>query len=241
MQVIARFVAALFILLAGAAVPLQAATTAPPPAKVADIPASVASEAKGSLPVGFRSWKGDLDRMIKRRLIRALVPSSKTFYYVQNGRPSGISYDVLTAFERDLNQQLKTKALKVRVVFLPTPRDEIIDALLAGKGDVVFADMTITPERRERVDFSDPMYTGIQEIVVTAPGRPQVTAIEQLSGQQIFVRPTTSYHQHLATLNARLETEGKAPVVIRDAPEELEAEDVLEMVNAGLVPHTVVD
>jgi len=237
MQVFARFLAAAFIF--GAAAPVQATT--PTAAQAADAPASAASAPHGSLPVGFRAWKGDLDGMLERRLIRALVPSSKTFYYVQSGRPSGFSYDVFTAFERDLNQQLKTKALKVRVVFVPTPRDELIDALVAGKGDVVFADLTVTPERRERVDFSDPMYTGIQEIVVTAPGLPQVTEIEQLSGQEVFVRPTSSYHEHLVALNARLEAEGKAPVVIRAAPEELEAEDILEMVNAGLVAHTIVD
>ncbi|MCB2019867.1 MAG: transporter substrate-binding domain-containing protein [Burkholderiaceae bacterium] len=179
--------------------------------------------------------------MVERRLIRALVPSSKTFYYVEKGRPSGVSYDVFTAFEQDVNKSIKSKALKVRVVFLPTPRDEIIDALVAGNGDVVFADMTITPARRERVDFSDPMYTDIHEVVVTAPGLPPVTAIEQLSGQEVFVRPSTSYHEHLVALNARFKSEGKKPVVIRDAPEELESEDILEMVNAGLVPHTVVD
>ncbi len=179
--------------------------------------------------------------MVERRLIRALVPSSKTFYYVEKGRPSGMSYDVFTAFEQEVNKTIKSKALKVRVVFLPTPRDEIIDALVAGEGDVFFADMSITPERRERVDFSDPMYTDIREVVVTAPGLPQVTSVEQLSGQEVFVRPGTSYHEHLIALNARFKSEGKKPVVIHDAPEELESEDILEMVNASLVPHTIVN
>lgn len=217
------------------------ARSAPPPApQTVEAPASPASDV--SLPVGFRPWKGDFDAMVKRRLIRALVPSSKTFYYIEKGRPSGISYDVFTAFEHQVNRQVKPKkGLKVRVVFVPTPRDEIIDALVAGKGDVVFADMTITPERGKRVDFSDPMYTDIQEIVVTAPGLPQVTALEQLSGQDVFVRPTSSYHEHLVALNERFKAEGKAPVAIRAAPEEFEAEDILEMVNAGLVKHTVVD
>lgn len=241
MSVLARTLVAWISLWVAGLLPAHGAASAPSAAVAASAVALEASAPAGSLPVGMRPWKGDLDAMLERRLIRALVPSSKTFYYVQKGRPSGFSYDVFTAFERELNQQHKSKALKVRVVFLPTPRDEIIDALVAGKGDVVFADLTITPERRERVDFSDPMFTDIQEIVVTAPGRPQVTAIEQLSGQEVFVRPTSSYHEHLVALNAKLVAEGKAPVAIRAAPEELEAEDILEMVNAGFVPHTVVD
>jgi membrane-bound lytic murein transglycosylase MltF len=240
MKALTRCLFALSSLMLAWAVSAQAAAPQPTP-KAAAAAAPAASAPSGSLPVGTRPWKGDFDAMVERRLIRALVPSSKTFYYVEKGRPSGLSYDVFTAFEQDVNKSIKSKALKVRVVFLPTPRDEIIDALVAGKGDVVFADMTITPERRERVDFSDPMYTDIHEIVVTAPGLPQVTAIEQLSGQEVFVRPSTSYHEHLVALNARFKSEGRKPVVIRDAPEELESEDILEMVNAGLVAHTVVD
>lgn len=237
MRALARRFLALSSLMVAWAASAQAAE--PPPAPKAAAPG--ASAPSGSLPVGMRPWKGDFDAMVERHLIRALVPSSKTFYYVEKGRPSGLSYDVFTAFEQDVNKSVKAKALKVRVVFLPTPRDEIIDALVTGKGDVVFADMTITPARRERVDFSDPMYSDIREVVVTAPGLPQVTAIEQLSGQEVFVRPSTSYHEHLVALNARFESEGRKPVVIRDAPEELESEDILEMVNAGLVAHTVVD
>ena len=241
MSVFARALVASMTLWVAGLLPSACAVAATPAGGAAEAAAPEASAPLGRLPVGMRPWKGDFDAMVRRRLIRALVPSSKTFYYVQNGRPGGISYDVFTAFERQVNAKLASKALKVHVVFLPTPRDEIIDALAAGKGDVVFADLTVTPARRARVDFSDPMFSDIQEIVVTAPGRPQVTAIEQLSGQQVFVRPTSSYHEHLVALNAKLEAEGKAPVVIRAAPEDLEAEDILEMVNAGLVPHTVVD
>jgi membrane-bound lytic murein transglycosylase MltF len=99
--------------------------------------------------------------MKKRRIIRALVPHSKTFYYVEKGRQRGISYEVFKAFEDDLNRSLRSKALKVHVYFLPVGRDEIISRLVDGWGDVVFADLTITPERQKVVDFSAPMYTGI--------------------------------------------------------------------------------
>jgi len=218
-----------------------AAFLASPALQAQPAPAASASSGGEALTVGMRPWKGDFDKMIERHLIRVLVPSSKTFYYVERGRPRGMSFDVFSAFEQELNQQLKTKALKVRVVYLPTARDEIVQGLVEGRGDVVFADLTITPERQKLVDFSQPMYTGIDEIVVTAPGRPQVTAIEQLSGQEVFVRPSSSYYGHLQTLNERFKTEGKPPVTIRPAPEELEAEDILEMVNVGIVPLTVVD
>ncbi|HEY2865131.1 MAG TPA: transporter substrate-binding domain-containing protein [Casimicrobiaceae bacterium] len=218
------------------AIALPAATFAqsPPDAKVFH-------DDDKKIQVGTRPWKGDFDQMKKRRIIRALVPYSKTFYYVENGRQRGISYEVFQAFEDDLNKRLKSKTLKIRVLYLPVGRDEIVSRLADGWGDVVFADLTITPERQKRADFSAPMYSGIKEIVVTGPGGPQVDSLDDLSGKEVFIRRNTSYYEHLQELNQRLTAAGKAPVKIRAAPEELEAEDILEMVNSGLIGATVVD
>jgi membrane-bound lytic murein transglycosylase MltF len=195
------------------------------------------------LQVGTRQWKGDFDGMKKRRIIRALVPYSKTFYYVEKGRQRGISYEVFQAFEDDLNKKIKStkKGIKLHVIYLPVGRDEIISRLVDGWGDVVFADLTITPERQKLVDFSKPMYSGIKEIVVTGPGGPQIESLDDLSGKEVFVRKTTSYYEHLQELNQRFAAAGKPPVKIREAPEDLEAEDILEMVNSGLIEITVVD
>ncbi len=204
-------------------------------------PASRTSPTHHELQVGTRPWKGDLAEMEKRRIIRALVPYSKTFYYVENGRPRGFSYDVFTALEADLNRKLKTKALKVRVLFLPVGRDELVSRLVDGWGDVIFADLTVTPERQKVADFSTPMFTGINEIVVTGPGGPQIGSLDDLSGKEVFVRKATSYYEHLQELNRKLAAAGEAPVTIREAPDDLEAEDILEMVNAGLIGATIVD
>ena len=194
------------------------------------------------LQVGTRQRKGDFDGMKKRRIIRALVPYSKTFYYVEKGRQRGISYEVFQALEDDLNKKLKSKkSIKMHVIYLPVGRDEIISRLVDGWGDVIFADLTITPERQKLVDFSMPMYSRIKEIVVTGPGGPQIESLDDLSGKEVFVRKSTSYYEHLQELNQRFASAGKAPVKIREAPEDLEAEDILEMVNSGLIQITVVD
>ena len=203
--------------------------------------ASKGRKATQELQVGTRQWKGDFDGMKKRHIIRALVPYSKTFYYVESGRQRGISYEIFKALEDDLNKKAKSKTIKMRVLFLPVGRDEIVSRLVDGWGDVVFADLTITPERQKIVDFSEPMYSGIKEIVVTGPSGPQIQSLDDLSGKEIFIRKSTSYYEHLQELNQRLAAAGKAAVMIREAPEDLEAEDILEMVNSGLIGATVVD
>ena len=205
-------------------------------------PATADAKRESTLPVGSRAWKGDLDEMTsKRRIIRALVPFSKTFYYVERGRARGISYDVMQQFEQDLNRRLKTRNLKVRVLFLPVGREELIQRLVDGYGDLILADLTVTPERQKVADFSDPMWHGIKEIVVTGPGGPEIATLDDLAGKEVFVRRTSSYYEHLQALNKRFASERKPAVTVRLADEDLEAEDILEMVNAGLIGATVVD
>ena len=186
-------------------------------------------------------WRGDLDGMVERRMIRALVVYSKTFYFIDRGAPHGTSYDTLTAFEAFLNSRLKRRHLRVHVVFIPVSRDQLLPALLEGRGDIAAANLTITPARKRLVDFSNPFWTGISELLVTGPTSPPIRSVEDLSGKKILVRASSSYFEHLARLNVRLAKERKPRVRIERAPEHLEDEDLLEMVNAGLIPYVIVD
>lgn len=195
----------------------------------------------GNAPVGMRPWHGDFDGMAKRRVIRVLVPYSKTFYYVEKGRSRGVSAEIIDALEAEINKDLRSRTLKVKLVALPAARDELMPKLLAGYGDVVIADTSVTPERQAKVDFSKPMFPRIDEVVVTGPGAPAIDSLDDLAGKEVYVRPDTSYWEHLTALNKRFAAEGKSPIKLRAAPDEFEAEDILEMVNAGLVPITVID
>jgi hypothetical protein len=66
-----------------------------------------------------------------------------------------------------------------------------------------------------------------------------VTRLDDLSGKEVFVNPLTVYPASLENLNKSLEGEGKKPVIIKLADNELGDEDLLEMVSAGLIPATV--
>ena len=184
---------------------------------------------------------GDLDKMIARRQIRVLLVYSKTFYFLDRGRQRGATYDFMRLFEDDLNRRLGTGHLRVQIIFIPVGRDELIPGLVEGRGDIAAANLTITDERREQVDFSDPIATGVSEIVVTGPAAPPIQSVQDLSGREVFVRKSSSYYESLQDLNAELEKAGKPPVRLKLAPETLEDEDLLEMVNAGLVRLVVVD
>jgi len=194
-----------------------------------------------------KPWQGDLDGMIERRMIRVLTVNSKTFYFVDKGTQRGSTVDFFRVFEEQLNKQLATqnklkhKHLKVRVVFIPVSRDQLLPALVEGRGDVVAANLTITPERQQVVDFTEAGMSNVSEVLVSGPASPAVSSLEELSGKQVFVRRSSSYYQSLLALNQRLTAAGKAPVQLKEAPEVLEDEDLLGMLNAGLVTLLVVD
>jgi membrane-bound lytic murein transglycosylase MltF len=194
-----------------------------------------------ALPLPTERWTGDLDQMIKRRFIRILVVHSKTFFFVDKGTPRGTSHDVMKAFEEELNEKLKRKHLRVHVMFIPVSRDRLLPGLVEGRGDIAVANLTVTPARRALVDFADPWILDVDEIVVTGPASPKITSLNDLAGREIFVRRSSSYHESLVALNARLKQAGLREIVLVPAPENLEDEDLLEMLSAGLVKILVVD
>ncbi len=186
-------------------------------------------------------YLADFDGMVERRTLRALVVRSKTFFFFDGATQRGLSYDMLKAFERHINDSLGTGTLKVRVVFLPVARDELLPGLLAGYGDLAVANLTITPQRLAQVDFSIPLYRDIREILATGPASPPVSAIEDLSGKTLHTRRSSSYYDSLGALNERLLAEGRAPVNVHTVDEHIEDEELLEMVNAGLIPGIPID
>lgn len=184
---------------------------------------------------------GDYDAMQKRRLVRILVPYNKMFYFVDRGRQLGGTYELGMAFEHFLNKKIKSKSLRMRVAFIPTPRDELVSGLVEGKGDIAAGGLTFTPERQKLVDFANPTATGIKEVVVMGANAPAIASLDDLAGREVTVRKSSSYYEHLAALNERFKKEGKKPIKLSAADDDLETGDLLEMANAGLIKYTVAD
>lgn len=196
-------------------------------------------DVSSDLPIPNQHWTGDFDGMFKRRQIRALVAYSKTAFFYDQGRPEGVSYEALQEFQHTLNRKLRTGNRPLTVTFLPVALDQLESDLTSGLGDLIAIPIAITPERQRRVAFSIPIATQVTQTVVTGPSGPAITRLDELSGKEVFVNPLSVYYESLQNLNMSLARKGKNPVVIRSADKNLEDEDLLEMVNAGLIPATV--
>ncbi len=225
--------------------PAGGARTSASPADPADAPLPP-PPLEAVLPEGVRAimskpFTGDFDGMVARRLIRVGVAANRTFYFVDNGVQRGVAYEFGQAFEEHLNRKLKTtNATKVHVLILPLPRDLLAPALTQGRVDCVVAQVIVRPELKAIVDFTRPTRTNVSEVVVTGPGSPAIASVEDLSGKDVYARKDSSAWESLVSLNDALKAKGRPPVAILDVPGNLEDDDLLEMVNAGLVPMVVV-
>ncbi|WP_246801895.1 transporter substrate-binding domain-containing protein [Ensifer sp. ENS06] len=168
---------------------------------------------------GYRAWTGDFDGMQQRRLIRILVPFSKTIYFIDRGEQLGTAVETGNALAEELNKDQKKEIDRIKVVYVPTSRDLLLPALVEGRGDIVAANLTITPSRKEVVDFTDPLATGVNEILVTGPSAQSIATLDDLGGKTVFARHSSSYFEHLGALNARLKASGNTGIDIRPIDE----------------------
>ncbi|HNP29061.1 MAG TPA: lytic transglycosylase F [Nitrospirales bacterium] len=189
----------------------------------------------------LKTWTGDWDGMVTRNQVRVLIPFSKTFYFLDGGRQRGLTYDLMKIFAKQVNDDLKRKTVQVQFVFIPVNRDELIPGLLNGIGDIAAGALTITPERTKLIDFSEPVLTHVREIIVTGPSSPTLSRLDDLAGKTIHVRRSSSFYEHLIRLNEKFKRDGNPEIKLVPEEENLEDEDLLEMVNAGLLPMLVMD
>ena len=185
------------------------------------------------------TWHGDLDGIAKRRFLRVLVAPSKLGFTFDGLHMQGAIYEFTREFETFLNKKLNTGNLAIDVVFVPVARERLLPMLADGKGDLVASLMAVPEKEQNVVEFSDPLYDKANVIIVTGPGSPPVSSLEDLSGKEIYCHKNTASYEKLSELSKTFQSEGKASIQLTPADEDLQPEDLLEMVNAGLVPMTV--
>ena len=176
--------------------------------------------------------------MVKAQSIRALVLYSRSSFFYVDGRPQGIAYEALRSFEQFVRQKVRTR-LRVQVTFIPVRIDQLEPYLIKGIGDLVAFPVVVSPERAQQVAFSVPLQTGVKQILVTGKHFGPISSLQDLSGKKVFVNPLTTYYENLQKVSDSLVKQGKPPILIESADKNLLDEDLMEMVNAGILPATV--
>lgn len=220
---------------------LASIDTAPDRAAATDALASSTGAGSGSLKrFGVMPQFGDLDTMVERRAIRVLTVYGPGRYFLKDG-PRGTVQEYADKLQKVVNEAFKTGLLTVQVPVIPVARDQLFSALQAGYGDIVMAGTTVTDNRQVGVDFTNPVSKPLKEVLITGPSAPRLGSLADLSDQTVYLRLSSSYAESVRKLSQTLVEQGQAPIRIEAVDESLEDEDLIEMVDTGLLPWAVVD
>lgn len=106
----------------------------------------------------------------------------------QDGKRVG--YDVTLAHQ-------VAKDLGVKVKFVQVNANNRVDALNSNKVDLVLANFTVTPERKQVIDFAKP-YMKVSVGVVSPKSKP-ITSASQLKGKNVIVTKGTTAETYFTT------------------------------------------
>jgi len=197
-----------------------------------------------AVDVAKRVIKDDFDGMLERRYLRVVVPLSRTLYFNDHGRERGITADLVRDFEGYLNRKYGKQLGKrpLTIAMWPETRDVILQEVAAGHADIAAGNLTVTEARRKVADFVAPVdQAKVNEIVVTRTDAVPLSTADDLAGRTVHVRRSSSYYESLTALNDRLKKIGKPSAKLVLVPDALEDEDMMEMLNAGILDAIVVD
>ena len=186
-------------------------------------------------PVDF-----DFDKIQERGYLIAVVDNSATSYFIYKGQPMGYEYEMLNWLAKDLDVELKL--IKENSI------SNALEKVNRGEADIAAFNLTVTKERKQFVDFTDPLYFVRQVLVQRKPEnwrQMKIHEIEsdllrdpiQLTGKEVHVRKSSSFSTRLANLSDEI---GGDIVIIEDSSS-LEVETLIKMVAEGQLEYTVSD
>lgn len=202
---------------------------------------ALTAEEDALLELASKPWKGDFDGILERGFLRLATANSPLYFSADGLDHRGLAVEVAREFETFVDKAYAKKGRSLRVILMPMARDEILPAIAEGRADVAAANLTVTPERTALVAFSEATKKDVREIVVTGPAAPAIADFDDLAKTALHIRQSSSYYEHLNALNEERGAAGKPVLPVELVDEYLEDHDLLEMVDAGILPAVIVD
>jgi len=181
----------------------------------------------------------DLADIRRSGVLRVLVNQSRNSSGEVKGEPIGVEYVRLRAFEQYLNRGSKGTPISLKII--PKAKDQLLGALQRGEGDLVAPGEILPQGAARRISRSRAVIAQVPMVLVSRQGGPRYKSFEQLSGRSLALSAGSAAGPELEKLNRSLMQAGRAPIAVEWVDPTLAVEDVLEMVQAGVYPATVVE
>jgi len=173
-------------------------------------------------------YKTDLPGIRQRKVLRVLTRNNSATYFLWRGELMGFEYELAHEFARQQGVRLQ--------MVVPPSRDQLIPWLVAGKGDLIAASLTIDQDQElGAIRYSRRVAT-VSEIVVTRADDNRIKSMEDLAGRTVYVRPSSSYWRTLMKIK-----DSGIDFRLKPAPENMETEEIIAKVASGEYDLTVAD
>lgn len=172
---------------------------------------------------------GDWKDIVKRRVLRVVMPNNAASYFLHRGELQGFEYELSKAF---------TDANKLRLeVLVPDTHEQLLDWLIEGRADVAagFLDPeAVTGVRAAAITFSRPYHYAPRHLVIPADDARE--GMDALNGRTVTVRRSSPYWHDLVELQS-----AGATFELVAAAEDAETEELIAQVAQGEIEATVAD
>ncbi len=182
----------------------------------------------------------DLAQIRSSQVLRVLVNQSRNSSGEVKGEPVGVEYYRLRALEHALNARVADNQ-EITLKIIPRAKEQLLGALQRGEGDLAAPGELLDPAGVRGVEASAPVLDQVPLLLVGRKGERSYSRAEQLSGRTIALTSASAAGAAIEAINQRLALRKQAPIKVEWVDPTLAVEDVLEMVQAGIYPLTVVE
>jgi len=182
----------------------------------------------------------DLNEIKKRGKLVALTENSSTGFYIYKGDSMGFEFELQNAFAKDIGVELQVVIVK--------NMNDIFNQLNKGDVDIIAANLTVTKERLELVNFTEPLLYTRQVLIQRKPDgwekmdqktldKRLIRYAIDLGGKDIEVRKGSSFYARLVNLSEEIGTK----INIIEAPGGFDTEQLINKVARGEIDYTIAD
>lgn len=168
----------------------------------------------------------DLDDIVKRGTLRAIVDNSSTSYYIYRGKRMGYEFEMLRSLSQKLGVQLK--------LVVTDDIEKAFKLLNQGKADVIAMNLEMSEERRKYASFTDAT-NNLSTVLVQRLDGDLLDELSELDGEEIFIRSRSIYKEQLETLRDSLSLDLKIVEVLESS------ESLVDKVMSQEIDYTIVD
>jgi membrane-bound lytic murein transglycosylase F len=182
----------------------------------------------------------DLEGIVKRGVLTALVDNNSFSYFIYKGRSMGYEYELLKLLADHLKVDLKIKVI--------SGVENGIEQLNKGEGDILAFPLTITKERLAFVNFSRPLFNSYQVLVQRKPENWRALSQKEIDqrvirnstdliGKEVHVMESSSFAERLKNLSSEI----GGDILVKEDSALAESESLIKRVAVGEIEYTVTD